>query len=100
MYILMTNVLDSHIIKKLYLQVDDDFLTVIKWTDDLSKAKVFDTTLAAELFVSNNAEYLNRNLDSDNIFVAELVPNMRYYLGNFGKNRVGSDSWFIHNCIL
>ena len=92
MYVLMNNVLDSHIIKKLYLQVDDDFLTVIKWTDDLSKAKVFDTTLAAELFVCNNEDYLNKNLDADYIFVAEFIPNMKYYLGNFGKNRVGSDS--------
>lgn len=92
MYVLMNNILNDHDIKKVYLQVDDDFLTVIKWTYDITKAKVFDTLLAAELFVSNNAEYLNRNLDSDNIFVAELVPNMRYYLGNFGKNRVGSDS--------
>ena len=92
MYVLMINVLDSHTIKKVYLQVDDDFLTVIKWTNDLSKAKVFDTALAAEIFVCNNKEYLNRNFDADNIFVAELVPNIRYYLGNFGKNRVGSDS--------
>ena len=61
----------------------------IKWTHDITKAKVFDTSLAAELFVSNNREYLNRNFDSDNIFIAELVPNIRYYLGNFGKNRVG-----------
>ena len=89
MYVLMTNVLDSHTIKKLCLQVDDDFLTVIKWTNDLSKAKVFDTTLAAEIFVSKNEEYLNKNLDADNIFIAELIPNMKYYLGNFGKNRVG-----------
>lgn len=92
MYVLMNNVLDSHTIKKVYLQVDDDFLTIIKWTDDISKAKVFDTMSAAELFVSSNEKYLNRNFDSDNIFIAELVPNIRYYLGNFGKNKVGADS--------
>lgn len=88
MYVLMNNILKGHYIKQVYLQVEDDFLTVIKWTDDITKAKVFNTSLAAEIFVSNNKEYLNRNLDSDNIFVAELVPNIRYYLGNFGKNRV------------
>lgn len=64
----------------------------VLWTYDITKAKIFNTVLAAEIFVSKNTEYLNRNLDSDNIFVAELVPNMRYYLGNFGKNRVGTDS--------
>ena len=92
MYVLMNDVLDDHIVKRVYIQVDDEFLIIIKWTDDLSKAKVFDTSLAAELFVSKNEKYLNRNFDSDNIFIAELVPNIRYYLGNFGKNRVGADS--------
>ena len=89
MYVLMNNILNDHDIKKVYLEVNDDFLTVIRWTFDITKAKVFDTILAAELFVSNNQEYLNKNLDADNIFVAELVPNIKYFLGNFGKNRVG-----------
>ena len=92
MYVLMNHVLDDHAVKEVYLMVEDDFLTVIRWTYDITKAKVFDTSLAAELFVANNEKYLNRNLDSDNIFIAELVPNIRYYLGNFGKNRVGADS--------
>ena len=92
MYVLMNHVLDDHDVKEVYLMVEDDFLTVIRWTYDITKAKVFDTSLAAELFVANNEKYLNRNLDSDNIFIAELVPNIRYYLGNFGKNRVGADS--------
>ena len=89
MYVLMNNILNEHDIKRVYLEVNDDFLTIIRWTFDITKANVFDTILSAELFVSNNQEYLNKNLDADNIFVAELVPNIKYYLGNFGKNRVG-----------
>ena len=89
MYVLMNTILTDHAIKRVYLEVNDEFLTIIRWTFDITKAKIFDTDLAAELFVANNQEYLNKNLDADNIFVAELVPNIKYYLGNFGKNKVG-----------
>ena len=89
MYVLMNNVVNEHDIKRVYLEVNDDFLTIIRWTFDITKAKVFDTMHEAEEFVNANEEYLNKNFDADNIFIAELVPNIRYYLGNFGKNRVG-----------
>lgn len=89
MYVLMNHILDNHDIKNRYIQVEDEFLTVIKWTFDITKAKIFDTDLAAELFVANNKEYINRNFDADNIFVGKLVPEIKYFLGNFGKNKVG-----------
>ena len=90
MYVLITHELNEHDVKNKYIQVDDEFLTVIKWTADVSKAKVFDTMLAAELFVKNNAGYLVKNLPGYDIFVAELVPNIRYFLGNTGKHKVDS----------
>ena len=89
MYVLMNHELDSYHVKNKYIKVDDTFLTVISWTYNIAEAYLFDSETSADLFIAHNKEYLDRNLDCDNIFVGKLVPQIISYCGNFGKNRVG-----------
>lgn len=87
MFVLIRHVHQIYSVLTEYLKVDNDFATKVSWTADLKEAKIFDSETSAELFAVNNERFLNECFDCDNIFIAELQPQIKSYIGTFGKNQ-------------
>lgn len=86
MYVLIRHVYQLYLVVTEYIKVEDDFATKLSWTSDIKEARVFDTEVSAEMFAVNNKRFLDECFDCDNIFVAELKPQIKSYIGVFGKN--------------
>lgn len=86
MFVLIRHVHQIYSVLTEYLKVEDEFATNMSWTADIKEAKIFDSEVSAEMFTVHNKRFLDSCFDCDNIFIAELQPQIKTYAGVFGKN--------------